>query len=88
MMIEKISSYDDSAEIPTPFPLVTPEMVRARTVELANIAGRSSIEIRQRDYERAKRELTGETDFDRQHAVLYPNSFRLSTSGLDPDRYR
>lgn len=46
-------------------------MVRRRTVELAISAGRSSIEIRQRDYEQAKRELTGETDFGRQHAVLY-----------------
>lgn len=46
-------------------------MVRSRTVELAIRAGRSPIEIRQRDYEQAKRELTGETDFDRQQAVLY-----------------
>ncbi len=46
-------------------------MVRRRTVELATSAGRSPIEIRQRDYEQAKRELTGETDFDRQQAVLY-----------------
>lgn len=49
-------------------------MVRSRTVELALKAGRSSMEIRQRDYEQAKRELTGETDYDRQHAVLYPGS--------------
>jgi hypothetical protein len=47
-------------------------MVRERTVELAGNAGRSPIEIRQRDYEQAKRELTGETDLDRQHAVIYP----------------
>lgn len=53
------------------FPRVTSEMVRSRTVELAMIAGRTSIEIRQRDYEQAKRELTGETDFDRQHAVIH-----------------
>jgi len=46
-------------------------MVRSRTVELALSAGRSSIEIRQRDYEQAKRELTGETDFDRQQSLLY-----------------
>ena len=46
-------------------------MVQSRTVELAIKAGRSPIEIRQRDYEQAKRELTGETDFDRQQAVLY-----------------
>ncbi len=58
-------------ELPTMFSFVTPHMVRCRTVELAIGAGRSPIEIRQRDYEQAKRELTGELDFDRQHAVLY-----------------
>ena len=61
------------SEFPTNLPQVTPHMVRMRTVELALKAGRSSMEIRQRDYEQAKRELTGETDFDRQHAVLYPS---------------
>lgn len=66
--MSKDTSIDDgSGEIP----VVTPHMVRSRTVELALLAGRSSIEIKQRDYEQAKRELTGETDFDRQHAVLY-----------------
>jgi hypothetical protein len=62
------SSYRDSHESP----LVTPHMVQSRTVQLALIAGRSSLEIRQRDYEQAKRELTGETDFIRQQAMLYP----------------
>ncbi len=52
--------------------VVTLQMVRSRTVELAKASGRSSIEIRQRDYEQAKRELTGETDFDRQYAVPFP----------------
>ena len=47
-------------------------MVRSRTVELAIHAGRKSHEIKQSDYERAKRELTGETDTARQQAVLYP----------------
>lgn len=50
---------------------VTPRMVQARTVELATRAGRSPLEIRQRDYEQAKRELTGEFDTERQHAALY-----------------
>ena len=71
-----MNAYDSSpgisVDLPAMFPQVTPEMVRARTVELAINAGRTSIEIRQRDYEQAKRELTGETDFDRQHSVLYP----------------
>jgi hypothetical protein len=71
-MINEESSCGDSGEFPRIFPLVTPDMVRERTVELAGNAGRSPIEIRQRDYEQAKRELTGETDLDRQHAVIYP----------------
>jgi hypothetical protein len=45
-------------------------MVRLRTIELASIAGRGPLEIRQCDYERAKREVTGETDFDRQQEIL------------------
>jgi hypothetical protein len=49
---------------------VTREMVFTRTVELASSAGRSSNQIKQIDYERANRELTGEADFDRQQAVL------------------
>lgn len=72
MMNKKVPSYCDSDGFPAIFPLVTPHMVRSRTVELAINAGRSSIEISQRDYEQAKRELTGETDFERQQAVLYP----------------
>lgn len=50
--------------------LVTREMLYARTTELAIIAGRSSHQIKQIDYERAKYELTGELDFDRQQAML------------------
>ena len=49
---------------------VTREMLHARTLELALMAGRSALQIKQVDYERAKRELTGESDFDRQQAVL------------------
>ena len=48
----------------------TREMVNARTVELAALAGRKSHEINQRDYIQAMRELTGETDFERQQAIL------------------
>ena len=50
--------------------LVTRDMLHARTLELASFAGRSAHQIKQIDYERAKRELTGETDFDRQQAKL------------------
>jgi len=49
---------------------VTRAMLYARTMELALLAGRSPHEIKQVDYERAKHELTGESDFDRQQAVL------------------
>jgi hypothetical protein len=45
-------------------------MVHARTLELASIDGRNSNQIKQVDYERAKRELTGESDFDRQQELL------------------
>lgn len=60
-----------SAGFSTTTPSVTHEMVRFRTVEFAISAGRRSIEIRQSDYEQAKRELTGKTDFDRQQALLH-----------------
>lgn len=51
-------------------PRVTQEQVQARTRELAVLAGRDSTEISQVDYEQAKRELTGESDGERQQAVL------------------
>ena len=46
------------------------EQVIRRTNELAKQAGRSSFEITQEDYNRAKSEITGETDPDRQNAIL------------------
>ena len=49
---------------------VTREMAHARARELALIAGRSSSEVSQADYEQAKRELTGESELDRQDAIL------------------
>lgn len=54
----------------TPSQPVTREMLYAKTTELALMAGRRSNEIKQVDYERAKYELTGEVDFDRQQALL------------------
>jgi len=50
-------------------------MVYARTIELASLAGRASHEIKQFDYEQAKRELTGESDFDKQQAVFDFNEY-------------
>lgn len=49
---------------------VTREMVQARARELASLAGHTPPQVRQTDYEQAKRELTGESDMDRQDAVL------------------
>lgn len=54
----------------TPTRSVTRKMVHARTLEIALLAGRNQHQIKQSDYETAKRELTGETDFDLQQAVL------------------
>ena len=50
--------------------MVTREMVRARAQELALLAGHAPPQVRQSDYEQAKRELTGESDIDRQDAIL------------------
>jgi|688.fasta_scaffold51696_2 hypothetical protein len=52
---------------------VTRDMVRSRTVELALHSGRKPIEIRQSDYERAKREITGESDSHRQLHIMHPD---------------
>jgi hypothetical protein len=49
---------------------VTRERARARARELALIAGRAPALVTQADYESATRELTGESDFDRQEAIL------------------
>ncbi len=53
----------------------TRKMVQARTVELASLDGRSPHEINQRDYEQAKLELLGESDFDKQQALLNSHNF-------------
>ena len=49
---------------------VTRVMVQARAQELAVIAGRAPPHVTQADYLQAKRELTGESDMDRQDAIL------------------
>jgi hypothetical protein len=48
----------------------TRAQVDARARELALRAGRAPPHVAQADYQQAKRELTGETDLDRQNAVL------------------
>ena len=48
----------------------TRALVGARAHELAELAGRVPPYVTQADYQQAKRELTGETDPDRQDAIL------------------
>jgi hypothetical protein len=60
------SSSRNAGFLPAIFPRVTSHMVWSRTVELAVNAGRNPIEVRRADFQQAKCELTGETDFDRQ----------------------
>ena len=50
--------------------IVSREMLHARTRELALIAGREIPHVTHADYAQAKRELTGETDPDRQDALI------------------
>ena len=49
---------------------VTRAMVRARAVELAVINGRSAQEVSRSEWERAKQELTSDSDVDSNQAVL------------------
>lgn len=71
-MNRKHSKSGSATELSLSSHSMTSQSVRSRTVELAIRAGRSALEIRQCDYEQAKREMTGETDSARQLAVLYP----------------
>ena len=66
------SKVDNTASIP-----VTRKAVNERAHELAWQAGRRDPKVTQIDYERAKREITGETDLDRQNAALdAPNRYK------------
>lgn len=49
---------------------VTPEMVEARARELALIDGRTATEATPADHARARRELAGGSDLDRQDTIL------------------
>lgn len=49
---------------------VTRAMVHDRARELALIADRPSSEVTRADYDQAQQELTGESDLDRQDAML------------------
>lgn len=58
--------------------LVSRALLHARTRELALIAGREIPHVTHADYAQAKRELTGESDPDRQDAMIegFPESKR------------
>jgi len=60
--LNKITSTDSAPS--------TREDVHVRARELALIDGRTPPNVSQADYEQAKRELTGESELDRQEAVL------------------
>ncbi|MBC8011344.1 MAG: hypothetical protein H7067_14755 [Burkholderiales bacterium] len=60
----------ESAGLFCDIPPVTREMVYVRTRVLALRAGRVPPHVIQIDYEQAKRELTGETEPERQDAAL------------------
>jgi hypothetical protein len=49
---------------------ISRKMVQQRASQLARTSGRQAHEVRQGDYEQAKRELTGERDVERQNAIL------------------
>ena len=69
-MSDYIAGNESEREAAVPTRPVTREMVYGRTLELASLAGRNSLQIKQVDYEQAKREITGESNFDRQQSKL------------------
>lgn len=64
----------------------TREMARSRTLELAFNAGRKAHEIRQIDYEQATRELTGESNFERQQAFFDATTPSIESTTTNPSR--
>ena len=56
-------------------PPVTRERVHARTRELAGLGGRQANQVTRSDYERAKREVTGESQTYRQDDLLESPAF-------------
>lgn len=69
-MIYHPSEPNDAPSLKVSVTMMTRAMVHLRTRELTVIAGRDPQQVRQADYEQAMREVTGETDGDRQQAVL------------------
>jgi len=62
---ERVPADRATAAVPPPR-----DLVQARTRELAQLAGRTTPQVVQGDYEQAKRDVTGETNPDRQDAIL------------------
>lgn len=65
--------------------LVSRAAVHVRTQELAALAGRVHPEVSQADYEQAKREITGESEVDRQNAALDSPSVTAPKAGEPRD---
>ncbi len=74
-MIHPHESNGKTRSVVTNRLLVTREMVEARTRELARMGGRNAHQVTRTDYERAKRELTGESDRFRQDDMLESPAF-------------
>jgi hypothetical protein len=74
MMIPQELPKETGKPARTP-PPVTRERVHARTRELASLAGRACHQVTRSDYERAKREITGERLAHRQEGLLDSHAF-------------
>ena len=81
-MVKNHSNHDALPGSAASLGPVTRALVHARTQELASIAGRAPEAVTQSDYEQAKRELTGESDLDRQNAILdaWPETPRVDSA--------
>ena len=74
-MIHPHESNGKTRAVITKRPLVTREMVEARTRERASMGGRNAHQVTRTDYERAKREITGESDRFRQEDLIESPAF-------------
>ncbi len=69
-MKKKNSNPGGPGGIPADIDPVTRDQVNVRAHELALIAGRAPPQVSQRDYEQAKRDVTGTSEMDQQDAIL------------------
>ena len=79
-MEQNLPDHNQGARIGHPAGVgpATRTQVSERTHELAVLAGRAPPYVTQADYQQAKRELTGETDLDRQNAMLDAAPFSIA----------